>query len=122
MPPVSPSILLVSPDLMLTSRVAGLVATIGGALETVSLCTAQPKGAAFDLVLIDLGSLRPPADELLAQLRGTLSQPTAPRIVAFGPHVHKDRLQAALDAGADDAISRGELIGGFAACVARWCG
>ena len=121
MPHAGPSILLVSPDLMLTSRVAGLVAGVGGRLETVSLCTATPKGSAFDLVLIDLGNLRPAPEELLTQIRTTLSQQPLPRIVAFGPHVHKERLQAALDAGADDAVSRGELLGDFASCVRHWC-
>ncbi len=29
------------------------------------------------------------------------------RVVAFGPHVNKDDLQAARDAGADDAMARG---------------
>lgn len=121
MPPARPSILLISPDLMLTSRVAGLVASMAGQLETLSLCTATPKGEAFDLVLIDLGNLRPAPGELLTQLRTTLSRQPLPPIVAFGPHVHKDRLQAAHDAGAHDAVSRGELLGDFASCIARWC-
>lgn len=121
MPHPGPSILLISPDLMLTSRVAGLVAGVDGQLETVSLCTATPKGSAFDLVLIDLGNLRPAPEDLLTQLRTTLAQQPPPRTVAFGPHVHKDRLQAALDAGADDAVSRGELLGDFTGCINRWC-
>jgi hypothetical protein len=45
----------------------------------------------------------------------------AARLVAFGPHVAKDRLDQAAAAGADAAVSRGELLGGFPAIVRRWC-
>jgi hypothetical protein len=31
----------------------------------------------------------------------------SPRVLAFGPHVAKDTLQAARDAGADDVLTRG---------------
>jgi hypothetical protein len=36
--------------------------------------------------------------------------------------VAKQRLEDARAAGADEAISRGELLGGFPALVNRWCG
>ena len=37
------------------------------------------------------------------------------RLIAFGPHVHKQRLDDAVAAGVDEAVSRGELFGGFPA-------
>ncbi len=120
-PVAGPAILLVSPDLMLTSQVAGLAAQVGGQLETLSRCAATATDRRFDLVLVDLGSLRESPDELLRQLQSSLANPPA-AIVAFGPHVHKQRLEAAVRAGCTEAISRGELIGSFAACVSRWCG
>jgi hypothetical protein len=42
--------------------------------------------------------------------------------VAFGPHVHRQRLDDAVAAGADEAVSRGELLGSFPALVRRWMG
>jgi hypothetical protein len=36
--------------------------------------------------------------------------------------VAKQRLDGARAAGADDAVSRGELLGAFGALVRRWCG
>ena len=42
------------------------------------------------------------------------------KLVAFGPHVHKDRLAEAVAAGADAAVSRGELLGSFLGLVRRW--
>jgi hypothetical protein len=44
------------------------------------------------------------------------------RVVAFGPHVAGDRLRAAVAAGCDEAVSRGELLGGFASLLRRWLG
>jgi hypothetical protein len=46
----------------------------------------------------------------------------AARLVAFGPHVAKDRLEQAKAAGADASVSRGELLGGFPAIIKQWCG
>jgi Mce-associated membrane protein len=42
------------------------------------------------------------------------------KLVAFGPHVAKERLAQAQAAGADAVVSRGELLGGFATLVRRW--
>ena len=39
---------------------------------------------------------------------------------SFGPHVARERLALARDAGADDVVSRGELLGGFAGLLRRW--
>jgi hypothetical protein len=42
--------------------------------------------------------------------------------VAFGPHVATHLLEEARAAGVDDVVSRGALLGSFAALVQRWCG
>jgi hypothetical protein len=39
--------------------------------------------------------------------------------VAFGPHVWKERLEAAVAAGADAAATRGEVMEGLAALLDR---
>jgi DNA-binding NarL/FixJ family response regulator len=114
--------LLISPDLMLTSRVSGLAAGAGWQLETRPQATAQPATRDFDLVVLDLGGLRASPEELIHQVRSTLAADPPPRIVAFGPHVQHERLQAAVDAGAVEAVSRGEFLGDFAGCLKRWTG
>jgi len=120
-------ILLVSPDLLSTSRLAGLARGVPARLETLrSLDDPAPAGP-FDLVLLDTHAV--PADpavsvtRLLAIVdRQRSEHGRAPRVVAFGPHVARQRLEDARAAGADEAVSRGELLGGFAALVKRWCG
>jgi hypothetical protein len=48
---------------------------------------------------------------LIERLRGTGAgqKERAVRVIAFGPHVEKDALQAARNAGADEVLTRGAL-------------
>jgi CheY-like chemotaxis protein len=57
------------------------------------------------LVLLDLTTpgLDPRA------LFDRLSEPR-PKVIAFGPHVHEDRLQAARDAGCNLVLPRGQFF------------
>jgi len=123
-----PQILLVSPDLLSTSRIAGLAREAGGRLATLrNLDDPLPSGS-YDLVLLDLQAMSGDPAVLVTKVIALLnpqreSQPRKlARIVAFGPHVAKDRLDQAKAAGADASVSRGELLGGFPAIVKRWCG
>lgn len=60
------------------------------------------------LVLVDLGSASVDVVSLVEQLR---SHDEPPAVVAFGPHVHKTKLEAAQRAGCDQVLSRGGLLG-----------
>ena len=128
MTPDSPAtkILLVSPDLMATSRIAGLCREAGASLETLRSLADSPHGGPYDVVLLDLQAVaEDPAvivtrAQSLAGTRGAASPGAGPRIVAFGPHVARERLALARDAGADDVVSRGELLGSFSALLRRW--
>lgn len=118
-------ILLVSPDLMSTSRIAGLARPLGGQVETLRSLDHAPQGGPFDLVLVDLQGLPGDAAVITARVRAIMASCAAQgevpvRIVAFGPHVHRQRLEDAIAAGALAAVSRGELLGGFAGLVSRW--
>jgi hypothetical protein len=120
-----PRILLISPDLLSTSRLAGLARDAGGRLETLRSLDDTPPAGPHDLVLIDLQAVSGDPAVIVARARAIIesqaARPGSPtRLVAFGPHVAKDRLDQARAAGADAAISRGELLGGFPAVVARW--
>jgi CheY-like chemotaxis protein len=124
----TPKILLVSPDLMATSRIAGLCREAGASLETLRSLADAPHGGPYDVVLLDLQAVsEDPAvivtrAQSLTGTRGAASAGPGPQIVAFGPHVARERLALARDAGADDVVSRGELLGGFPALVKRWLG
>jgi hypothetical protein len=125
--PAGPLILLVSPDLLSTSRIAGLARDAAARLETLRTLDGPLSGGPYDLVLLDLQALAGDPAVLVTRVRALLAGQQAeagrePRLVAFGPHVAKQRLDQARDAGADAAISRGELLGGFPAILKRYCG
>ncbi|MFM8415092.1 MAG: hypothetical protein ACKOCX_10245 [Planctomycetota bacterium] len=120
-------VLLVSPDLMATSRIAGLCRDAGATLETLRGLGDTPHGGPHQIVLLDLQALA--EDPAVIVTRARLLAGGAggggdagPRLVAFGPHVARERLALALAAGADDVVSRGELLGGFAGLLRRWQG
>lgn len=119
-------VLLVSPDLMVTSRLAGLCREAGASLETLRSLGATPHGGPHDLVLLDLQAITEDPAVIVARARTLVCQQAKEhpecRIIAFGPHVAKERLALARDAGADDVVSRGELLGGFPALLRRWRG
>jgi hypothetical protein len=118
-------ILLISGDLMAASQIAGLARAANADVETRSTLPADSGELAADLVLLDMQSLKDPPDLIVSRTRQLVAPPPGahpPRIVAFGPHVWKERLAAAVAAGADAAVSRGELFGGFPALVQRWTG
>jgi CheY-like chemotaxis protein len=125
--PAGTRILLVSPDLLSTSRIAGLARDAAVRLETLRSVDGPLPSGTYDLVLLDLQALAGDPAVLVTRVRALLAgQPSEagrqPCLVAFGPHVAKQRLDQARDAGADAAISRGELLGGFPAILKRFCG
>lgn len=122
----SPRILVISPDLMVTSRLGALAGGCQATIVTLRSPDATPAEGPFDLVLLDLQALAGDAAGLVAKARSLIAglSPSAGgevKLIAFGPHVAKQRLDEAKAAGATDAISRGELLGAFPAVVSRWC-
>lgn len=114
-------ILLISPDLMISSRIAPLAAAAGATVAAVGSADATAAPGPYDLVLLDLQTPAADTATLVAKAREMLAavQKAAPPIVAFGPHVATQRLDDAKAAGAAEAISRGGLLGGFQAVLAR---
>lgn len=115
-----PRILLVAADLMVGSRVVGLARNCGATVEQRR--TADAGGGPFDLAIVDVQALTEDPATVFPRLRAGSPDGRPLRIVAFGPHVATELLDQARAAGADDVVSRGELLGAFAALVGRWCG
>ncbi len=101
-------LVLVSGDLMLGARVEGAARKCGLTMVTAAGQTLAIAATADDCraVLIDL---RAPGLNI-AELVEALRQQTAGlSIVACGPHVHAERLEAARQAGCDLVVTRGQL-------------
>ena len=109
-------------DLLFSSKIRAVAAAAG---ESVAFVRNPDSVAAAvrehrpRLIIIDLDrdTLRP--TETIAAIRSltapsdTQQEPSAagiPRIVGFGAHVNVERLRAARDAGADDALARSAFV------------
>lgn len=112
------SAILITTDLMATSAADGAARSASVELQTVSPGTAiassnmQTKLAAIDLTspISDLAGF-------VADLRAAAPNVT---LLAYGPHVHEARLQAAREAGVEHVISRGQFHSQFANYLTRY--
>jgi DNA-binding response OmpR family regulator len=102
-----PALALIS-DLMMASHVKAAAERAG--IETELVNTAEALVSRSEtirprLVIVDLSHPGLEVLQLAQDLRGHL--PDGAMTIAFGPHVHKDRLTAAADAGFGLVLSRG---------------
>ena len=94
-------------------------------VETLRSLDDEPRGGPFDLILLDLQALAGDPAVLVSRVAAINEKQRAQtdksaKLIAFGPHVAKERLAESVAAGADAAVSRGELLGGFHGLVKRW--
>ena len=108
-------------DLLFSSKVTAIAQQLGFSLETVdSSARLIERVVQFDgsLVLLDLTFPNLDVTECVTQLRSATS--SALTIVAFGPHVHHGKLDAAVSAGCDEILSRGQLHRDCRSLLARY--
>ena len=104
------SAVLLSTDLLGMSKIVGAaqragctLATAASAADVLARIAAAPAG----LVVIDLSTTRADLAAFVGEVRALPGPPAA--VLAFGPHVHEERLQSARDAGCDAVLSRGQF-------------
>jgi len=104
------SVALLTADLMLGSQVVGAAARVGEQLRAFAtidqLCEALAAAPA-SLVIVDLSLPGLDVSGLISRLH--VLPHGSPRTLAFGSHVHVDRLAAARTAGCDRVVSRGQF-------------
>lgn len=115
------NVILLSADLMIQSRVAGSLLASGIAsqiaMSSAKLREMETGGA---VVVLDLATGGYQPAEVVAQLRGAANPPAA--ILAFGPHVQEEQLEAARAAGCDGVFHRGQFLANAAALVMKSAG
>lgn len=77
-------------------------------VRTLDMLEARLADSPVRALIVDLDASEV-AFQLIRRLRGPECGESAIRVVAFGPHVAKELLQAARDAGADSIMTRGSL-------------
>jgi DNA-binding NarL/FixJ family response regulator len=114
------TVVLLSGDLMAVSQVQGAISRTGAGLRTattaeqaISICNELPVA----VVVVDLGVPAFEVGSLVSSLKRAGA--SIPKIVAFGPHVHEDRLSAAKAAGCDEVISRGQFFAHLESILGR---
>jgi DNA-binding response OmpR family regulator len=104
-------VVLISNDLMVVSRVQGAaqqrgvhVRAVANLPAAVELHRDEPVG----LVIVDLATMSLDLPAFVAAFKANSELPV--RSIAFGPHVHEEKLAAAREAGFDLVISRGKFF------------
>ncbi len=114
--------LLISSDLMIASHATGAAQRAGCELHIVANLDAALQAVAdhdASLVVLDLGTPGNDPSNVVPKLRADASKQIA--VVAFGPHVQKQRLDGAREAGCEMVISRGQFHSQAEAIFRRFC-
>jgi DNA-binding NarL/FixJ family response regulator len=117
-----PAGLLLSDDLIFTSRIAGVARSRG-----ISLIAAKNAAALLELaqrsvprcVIVDLDNPKLDLAGLLESLRGVTPRP---RIVAYGPHVNAELLHSARTSGCDIVLPRSKFVESLETELPNWFG
>jgi len=105
------TVVLLSSDLTVLSRVEGAATRVGQTVRSASgeaLAVELCKDDDTRTLVVDLSMQSVDPASLINQMRANEGSRT--RVVAFGPHVHEQRLVAAREAGCDLVVSRGQFF------------
>ena len=119
--PDRPVGLLLSDDLIFTSRVAGTARDLGftiKAARSAEALVALARAATPRCVILDLANPGLAVADLLRRLRD-LGAPL-PRVVAYGPHVDAAALRAAREAGCDPVLPRSKFVEELPRALPGW--
>jgi CheY-like chemotaxis protein len=114
------SALLLTADLIVSSWARGAAARGGYPLEiaaSLDALLAKAQQSSPKLVILDLGVAGLDPGDAVGPLR-QLAAP--PAVAAFGPHVQEGRLAAAVRAGCDLVVSRGQFHAQIDQILARF--
>lgn len=117
----SPTGLLLSDDLMFSSRITATARAAGIAMKMATTVTRLHDLATQQtpsLVILDLANPSLEITELLSRLRETCSP--MPRTVAYGSHVDAATLQRARAAGCDLVLPRSKFVEALEGELPRW--
>lgn len=105
------TVVLLSSDLAVLSRVEGAASRLGQRVRSAageSLAVELCEGEDVNTLVVDLSTSSLDVASLVTQLKS--SDGSGTRMIAFGPHVHEQRLAAAREAGCDLVVSRGQFF------------
>ena len=99
---------LLTSDLMLSTSVNGICQSKGYEFLLAGTLDAVGHAAGCKLLLLDLAMIA--SDDVEITIRRCRQLTPPPKtIVAYGPHVHANKLEAARLAGCDQVMTRGQI-------------
>ena len=106
-------IVYLAADLIWATRIKATAEAIGVSarpVRTLDMLRARLADSDVAAMIVDLDSPEA-ALALIGRLKGpdASDQERAIRVIAFGPHVHKELFDEARQAGADDVLTRGSF-------------
>jgi DNA-binding NarL/FixJ family response regulator len=113
--------LLLSDDLLFTSRITGTAQALGLTVKAARSTEAMVKLARQETpsgVIVDLANPGLSIPELLRQLRAVCV--AMPRVIAYGSHVDAAELKAAREAGCDLVLPRSAFVEKLPAELSAW--
>lgn len=113
------NIVLLTTDLTVVSRVEGAAKLVGADVQiapNAAQALMQCDDSSAKALVIDLST---PALDLGIIQQLAADPKRSIRIIAFGPHVHEDRLAAARAAGCDLVLSRGQFFRDISAIISK---
>jgi CheY-like chemotaxis protein len=113
--------LLLSDDLMFTSRIVGTARDLGLDLRAFKNADALVEASSQHhptCVVMDLGIADSRIDDLVSRLRS--SSTSVLRLVAYGSHVDTKTLQAARQAGCDPVLPRSKFVEVLPQSLREW--
>lgn len=113
--------LLVSSDLMFSSKVTGTASQLGHTCTVVASAEAAVRRLASGRVRYVIVDLALPGTTVNA-IAAALPDQSRPRLVAFGSHVQTEKLSAALEAGCDEVLPRSRFSAELPKLLAAWSG
>lgn len=110
-------------DLMMQSQASAAATRAGAELQVAfsdEALLSKAEATPPRLVILDLSHPGLDPTALMVRLKPLLVE--GAKVIAFGPHVHKARLEAAAAAGCDLVISRGQFHAQMDELLARFAG
>jgi CheY-like chemotaxis protein len=113
--------LLLSDDLIFTSRITGTAKDLGLSLlpaRSAEILLAMAKARTPSCLILDLSNPTLQISELIERVREACLP--MPRIVAYGSHVDTSTLRAARDAGCDLVLPRSKFVEDLPTALPDW--
>jgi CheY-like chemotaxis protein len=120
-PPKTPVGLLLSDDMIFTSRITGTARDLGLCIKparSIEVLTALLQQQIPSCIIVDLAHPGLPIAELMESLRTACTR--MPRVVAYGSHVDTATLRAARDTGCDVVLPRSKFVEELPRALPQW--